>query len=686
MAIEAPDGTMYFANESGMLEFDGSRWNTYFIDGFGPIYSLVFSEDSKKIYVGSRDEFGYFERDHLYKWQYHSLRKLVEEVDGIEDCYQILVTNEGVYFDTYGKHLFRWDGQKIYPIRSERTWLVPFEGKVLAGVYNVGLGLVQNDSVILKNTTFKWEKDTGYEIFRATDGTPILFTGNHGLYIIDLETLETKPWDTEANKYFKNNSLYDILPWHDSLWACSTLDNGFIICNTSGELIDSLNKETGHIQNNYILSVTADSRQNLWLSTSTGLVYAKWNPNKSNIHFKPKSRISSIQIGDSSFVPNEPELYLETEISSLAVTFFYATPGYISEELEYSYWLEGFEDDWSVWTSDTKKEYTNLPSGDYKFFIKARTKDRILSEAAQFRIYIPTPWFKSAGFYIVSVLATIGLVITFIRVRTTRLKAQNRRLERLVNKRTAELVDQKEQLALANNELLIINHELDNFVYRSSHDLVAPLKSIKGLIQVAKMDSPSENQVEYLDMMNRSVAKLEEFIKSIMDYSINSKRPLEIVDVKIGPIICEIMEDVQYYNNVDKVKIIQEFDPELCLRSDPKRLKIIFSNLIINSIKYHNYNQPNPFVKICTQTKEGTIRFEIVDNGIGIDEQHQERIFEMFYRASDSGEGSGLGLYIVKDTVEMIGGKISLSSTVGRGTTFIVELSTRQLEQPIENH
>src|SRR5690606_15482637 len=137
---------------------------------------------------------------------------------------------------------------------------------------------------------------------------------------------------------------------------------------------------------------------------------------------------------------------------------------------------------------------------------------------------------------------------------------------------------------------------------------------------------------------------------------------------------------------VDKVKIIQEFDPELCLRSDPKRLKIIFSNLIINSIKYHNYNQANPFVKIRSQTKEDTIRFEIADNGIGIDEKHQERIFEMFYRASDSGEGSGLGLYIVKDTVEMIGGKISLSSAIGKGTTFIVELSTRPLEQSIENH
>ena len=110
--------------------------------------------------------------------------------------------------------------------------------------------------------------------------------------------------------------------------------------------------------------------------------------------------------------------------------------------------------------------------------------------------------------------------------------------------------------------------------------------------------------------------------------------------------------------------------------SDYKRLKIIFSNLISNSVKYHNYNQSNPYIEIKSYKKDDKIFIEIIDNGQGIKAELVEHIFEMFYRASDSSEGSGLGLYIVKDTVDKINGELKVDSTYGKGTTFTLIINS----------
>ena len=109
------------------------------------------------------------------------------------------------------------------------------------------------------------------------------------------------------------------------------------------------------------------------------------------------------------------------------------------------------------------------------------------------------------------------------------------------------------------------------------------------------------------------------------------------------------------------------------VQSDAYRLKVVFSNLISNAIKYHDLAKDKPYILISCDKNHG-YHINVEDNGIGIPEEHQSKIFDMFYRAHDRSEGSGLGLYIVKETLTKIGGQISVASEHGKGSTFSITL------------
>ncbi len=319
--------------------------------------------------------------------------------------------------------------------------------------------------------------------------------------------------------------------------------------------------------------------------------------------------------------------------------------------MEYTYYLEGYEDDFGPWTDDVKKQYTNLEGGEYVFHVKARLpNDQETSVASSSLISVPVPWYNQPVYYAIGLVLLIITIYTLFRYRTYRLRELNKRLEKIINSRTQELLEQREQLREANDELTLTNKELDNFVYRSSHDLIAPLKSIKGLIGLAKRETSEKDQLDYLGMMNMSVVKLEEFIKSIMEYSVNSNREVRKDSMVFDELIESIKKDLRYFDNAEKVTLIKNYPPDLKLLSDKNRLMIILSNLITNCIKYHNYRQDNPVIEVNVETdvSSNTVDIEIRDNGTGIDSQHLDKVFDMFFRAAESkNQGSGLGLYIV---------------------------------------
>tara|TARA_R110002051_G_scaffold137469_1_gene209969 strand:- start:4996 stop:6168 length:1173 start_codon:yes stop_codon:yes gene_type:complete len=231
-----------------------------------------------------------------------------------------------------------------------------------------------------------------------------------------------------------------------------------------------------------------------------------------------------------------------------------------------------------------------------------------------------------------------------------------------------------EELSQKNDELIKANIELDRFVYSASHDLRAPLTSLRGLIQILEMIMKPEHEElrEPLSLMSTTIDKMDVFIRSIFDYSVNSRTKISVEKINFEELIESIWESLKFMNIKYSPNPIINIDQEAEFYSDKKRLEIILGNLVSNAIKYYDKNKTEHFVKITvtSDTKKASIIIE--DNGIGIGIEHIDRIFEMFYRATKLSTGSGMGMYIVKETLDRLQGSIAIESELNIGSIFSI--------------
>jgi two-component system sensor histidine kinase/response regulator len=222
----------------------------------------------------------------------------------------------------------------------------------------------------------------------------------------------------------------------------------------------------------------------------------------------------------------------------------------------------------------------------------------------------------------------------------------------------ATLYKSRIELQLKNAELHKVNNELTKFAYSVSHDLRSPLTSILGVINLAKATPEMHAALRYFEMIESRVFKLDTFIKNLIDHSKNARNEDINVNINLKEFITAIWEAYKQQDN--------------SIDFESLRLKIIFENLISNAIKYQNPLEKNHFIKIDILMEDHQVQITISDNGIGIDENHISNIFNLFFRTEDSlhTEGTGIGLYLVKEAIAKIGGKIEVRSSLSQGTSF----------------
>jgi signal transduction histidine kinase len=244
--------------------------------------------------------------------------------------------------------------------------------------------------------------------------------------------------------------------------------------------------------------------------------------------------------------------------------------------------------------------------------------------------------------------------------------------------RQQELSLSRQQSALKKqNEVLIkINKELDSFVYNISHNLRSPLASVLGLVHIAKLEENMSRETihQYLGLIEHSVLKLDETLGEILDYSRNSRTDLLISKIDLEALFRSTFEQMRYLKGYDNITHEIKVNGQADLYSDDYRLRVIFNNLISNAIKYQDETKKSSYIRVTATITPALATIEIADNGIGIEAGLIPHVYKMFYRATDKNEGSGLGLYIVKEMVEKINGDIKLSSAYGKGSTFVLTL------------
>lgn len=300
--------------------------------------------------------------------------------------------------------------------------------------------------------------------------------------------------------------------------------------------------------------------------------------------------------------------------------------------------------------------------------------------------YAHSPWWANYGVHIgyLCYILTISLGITGrlnrMRLDVTQKENQilkekakkeierekNIELERIVQERTQALTQQ-------NEELVKLNAELDRFVYSISHELSSPLKSLIGLIQLMKQDHDPESMNIYLGMQEKSIKKLDLYTKELTDLLRNARIDIQKQHISFRELLNQVLNQRKSDLDYDKVKKIISIRQDVPFVSDKNRIAVLLGNMISNSIQYHRTGIQS-HVKIQIEVTPEKALITISDNGMGIGREHLDKIYNMFYRATEKSQGSGLGLYIVKETITKLNGKIDMHSELNVGTIFKIEI------------
>lgn len=224
-------------------------------------------------------------------------------------------------------------------------------------------------------------------------------------------------------------------------------------------------------------------------------------------------------------------------------------------------------------------------------------------------------------------------------------------------------------LATKNQALIHTNTELDRLVYSASHELRAPITSLKGLVHIIKEETDLVAIRNYLDLVDKSLHQQDTIIREIINYSKNKRTELTAEKFLLNDLIDSAIDEFSYLSTSNQITYLRDIAVNEII-SDAVRLKIILNNLISNAIKFIDTGKSVHTILIRSSCIGKELKIEIEDNGIGIQPDQKDKIFEMFYVTLHANRGTGLGLYITRETVEKLGGRIELTSVLGKGSCF----------------
>jgi signal transduction histidine kinase len=299
------------------------------------------------------------------------------------------------------------------------------------------------------------------------------------------------------------------------------------------------------------------------------------------------------------------------------------------------------------------------------FFIGLSILLTIILFASDFSLFgeVPFPAIDLARSFIINFVTSIVVLVFFI-IFMVNINEQS-------ELRLVELASEVQQ---RNSDLEKANRELDRFFYSTSHDLKVPLLDIKGAINSAVTEFDDEKVLAYFEVLKERADKLDLFLQDIIDYARNSQTGLKLEPVNITHVIESVIDNFTFVKGADKINFIKEIEVQHEIESDRIRLIIVLNNILSNSIKYHRTDNVSRWIKVKAQYSQDNLVVSVSDNGSGIEDDLQQKIFDMFFRGTNQSRGSGLGLYIVKEIVGRMNGSISVKSKVGVGSEFVMTI------------
>lgn len=272
-------------------------------------------------------------------------------------------------------------------------------------------------------------------------------------------------------------------------------------------------------------------------------------------------------------------------------------------------------------------------------------------------------------YFFIAALAVLASILAFVFFLYNRALSKAKAQVSMLNE-TLELKVRDRTRALQS-----VNNELDNFIYKTSHDIRGPLASLKGIANVALLEVDDPKAKEYLSKLDNSADKLNSILTRLLIVNQINHAVLAPMPINFEELINEILVFERKKGTPPKMDISFEIEPGVVLITDRHLLRIVLENLVDNAIKYHNNSdRVAPFVKIKVGMAAEKVVVRVIDNGIGIQERNPQKLFQMFVRASERSESGGIGLYLTKLASERLEARVDFASTTEKYTQFSVTL------------
>ncbi len=441
----------------------------------------------------------------------------------------------------------------------------------------------------------------------------------------------------------------------------------------------------GRFQQTTINTVYADEGGVRWFGGTQGLI--RYDSRNTFNHAAPyPALIRQVVAGADSLVYGGTATALvpalNLDYASHNLRFEYAATSYEdAERLRFQTLLEGFDPQWSAWTDQTAKEYTNLPEGDYTFRVRAQNIYEQVSTEATYRFRIAPPWHRTWWAYGIYVLGGVLLLLGAARVQRQRLL-----------KKEQEKARQREEALRLKNELHIKQieaaslRELDemrsSFFANITHEFRTPLTLILGQIETLQEELTNEHHAKRLDMAMRHTSRLQQLINQLLDVAKleAGKMSLRAQKANIVPFLRRLsgaFESLAARRQLG-LRFFAEHDP-IEVYYEPEKLEKIYVNLVSNALKFTpDGGEVSTRVRRASHNGAAYVEIEVRDSGIGIPDDELPHIFDRFYQVASGTtrdyEGTGIGLALTKDLVELHGGHIDVNSKEGLGTVVTVSL------------
>jgi len=668
------DNKLFAGVTDGLVMVDGIK-TTRLYTGEGLMgHGVAMVEENRVIFGSTKGHLHVFEKDRgtwNYKWQVKGFQHPVDFIEEVGDG-DFWVTDSGLGVI---KIRFNSSYDSITQIKS----------------YGVEEGLPN----LQRNRLYRHQKG-------------LVFLTEKGLYVYDPATDRFIPDKTYENLLRENfvvrfielkNGNIMSYSWKDGKSMYHFLrktENGFRLEETPHQLIADFSAE----------NITAFEGDEAWIGSSglrhydPSIGYALEKISRTYIR-----KVMIVNKGDSLLhagngigsipVLNPNENAIKFDFSSTLISQ--------PDKVEFQSYLKGSEKTWSNWTTEKTKNYTNLPHGSYTFRVRSRDIYGQVTEIGEYSFVISTPWYLTTWVILIYIALSILILYSIIKWNARRLIRKNEELEETIQKRTAEIsqqaaeIGQQKEKAEHDKELIQEQRdrlqELDKvksrFFANISHELRTPLTLINAplelLIENGKIND--EETLETLRIANRNGQSLLSLIEEILDLAKLDAGKLALVENPVR--MKESLELLlRSYKSAFKEKSISfEFvyhpNELLAIMIDEKKCNKVINNMLSNALKFTPLGGE---IKLeVTETEDSSfLQIKVSDTGVGIHPNDLPHVFDRYYQSEQPGQkaegGTGIGLALTKELSALMGGSITVTSELEKGTAFKFILPKNEVE------